>query len=340
MNFPATQTLGGLAGMAAPAATVAPFFPHAALLPRQDSVDVCGFISLPNELRQMQCPGKCTTTDGMFGCNSWFWTTCYNGNDSICKTGSSGDKANCCTNTAMPNCVIATKNVGDDWLTNYACGIDISGTVLALDQTTSKVSSKASSKASSKSVDSSSITSDAPPSSSATSSAASDSSVSDTQSSLSSSVGNPQSTDDSSNDDGTEDKGHANVGAIVGGVIGGLALLALIGFGIWFVRWQKSKETPAEPEDAVQPHAAMSERSAPNSPYPGPPAYPAETPKSEYSTTTTTEIIPTAYKPYEPPQAEELVGSNMAHEADATTQPRHATLAEAPSENNLRHELA
>jgi flagellar biogenesis protein FliO len=35
---------------------------------------------------------------------------------------------------------------------------------------------------------------------------------------------------------------HTNVGAIVGGVVGGVALLALIAFGIWFVRFQKHKE--------------------------------------------------------------------------------------------------
>lgn len=46
---------------------------------------------------------------------------------------------------------------------------------------------------------------------------------------------------ESSSSSGPDTSSHssATVGAIVGGVLGGLALLALIGFGLWFIRHKK-----------------------------------------------------------------------------------------------------
>ncbi|KAK7429335.1 hypothetical protein QQZ08_004147 [Neonectria magnoliae] len=59
------------------------------------------------------------------------------------------------------------------------------------------------------------------------------------------------------------------VGAIVGGVVGGLALIVFLGFGVWFIRFQKKKAAKAE-RDAAQ----AAQMSQPPAPYHGSPHIP------------------------------------------------------------------
>ncbi|KAK7414772.1 hypothetical protein QQX98_006374 [Neonectria punicea] len=69
---------------------------------------------------------------------------------------------------------------------------------------------------------------------------------------------------------GSDDSGpDTPVGAIVGGVVGGLALIVFLGFGFWFIRFQKKKAAKAE-RDAAQ----AAQMSQPPAPYQGSPHIP------------------------------------------------------------------
>ncbi|KAJ4142516.1 hypothetical protein NW754_009958 [Fusarium falciforme] len=62
------------------------------------------------------------------------------------------------------------------------------------------------------------------------------------------------------------------VGAIVGGVVGGVALIALIAFGLWFIRFQKRKAAAKSAKyNAQSPfgHPSMMQQAMYEHPYPG-----------------------------------------------------------------------
>jgi cytoskeletal protein RodZ len=154
----------------------------------------------------------------------------------------------------------------------------------------------------------------------------------------STSVRNSEPTGDESNaDKSTGKSSETNVGAIVGGVLGGIALIALIGFGIWFIRFQKRKGAK-EPEEA-HPYVGLTEQSPANQPYPGT-EYTADTPKSDFSAVASPA---TAYQPSYPAQAVEAPAGDHAatmHQPMSAHHPGYQTqLVEAPDDNNKRAEL-
>ncbi|KAI1873821.1 uncharacterized protein JN550_003090 [Neoarthrinium moseri] len=63
-----------------------------------------------------------------------------------------------------------------------------------------------------------------------------------------------------------------NIGAIVGGAVGGVAVLALIGFGIWFLvrRSNKNKAAAVAPPPGPAPYPQMQQSPPPGGPSPGP----------------------------------------------------------------------
>ncbi|KEY74957.1 hypothetical protein S7711_01305 [Stachybotrys chartarum IBT 7711] len=239
MDAVAQQTFSSLAHGAAspPAATAAPLFQWAPLFRRQDDVeiDTCGYISLSNSFVEQHCPGgACTTSDSYYGCDQWFFTTCHNSADLICSTGTLGSLDVCCSNSDWPYCATVSKNIDDTWLTNYECwAAPISGEFLALDQTTS--------------IDSSEPTTTESTSTRASSTRSSSNGPSSTEASgeeTSTSASNNGPTNDPANEGSSSNSSNdTNVGAIVGGVLGGVALIALIGFGFWYMRRRNGKHS-------------------------------------------------------------------------------------------------
>lgn len=70
----------------------------------------------------------------------------------------------------------------------------------------------------------------------------------------------------------SEEGSKAPIGAIVGGVVGGVALIALVAFGLWFIRFQKRKAASSKPQpDPQSPfgHPSMMQQAAYEHPYPG-----------------------------------------------------------------------
>ncbi|KAI9155034.1 hypothetical protein HJFPF1_07597 [Paramyrothecium foliicola] len=244
MDIVARETLGLLGQVAPlpPLATAAP-----ALFERQDKskTDTCGFISLtdgPVPWMNIECPGgSCTTSDSFYGCGLWFHTSCHNSADPICKTGTLGPLDFCCTLEGSPFCGTASKRVDGEWLTNFECWGTLSGKLLAVDQTKTAASSEASTTEENASTSERS----SQPTTISTSTVQS-SNVASSGADSTSGVGSPTSAGDNAEatQSGSTDEGgsSAPVGAIVGGVLGGLALIAIIGFGLWFVRFQKRKE--------------------------------------------------------------------------------------------------
>ncbi|GAP83858.1 putative duf1620 domain-containing protein [Rosellinia necatrix] len=78
----------------------------------------------------------------------------------------------------------------------------------------------------------------------------------------------------SNGDTPTEKKSSTPIGAIVGGVVGGVAVIALIGLGIFFIlRHNKKKNPPVNPEQSMQQAAAAGGTAPPAT---GAPGYPPQ----------------------------------------------------------------
>lgn len=156
------------------------------------------------------------------------------------------------TESTWSNCVTAFRSEGDDWLTAFECWAGLSGEQYVSTDTVDEET---------------------------TTSGGSTIVLTQTYTKVPTSDGNnqkesgrtgssPEATGSSDSDGGS----NTPVGAIVGGVIGGVALIALVAFGFWFMRWYKRRALGAAGTDAAA-------GAAPHETYPmtqaGPMGYPS-----------------------------------------------------------------
>ncbi|KAH0442241.1 hypothetical protein CcaCcLH18_01679 [Colletotrichum camelliae] len=90
---------------------------------------------------------------------------------------------------------------------------------------------------------------------------------------------------DGNNNDGNDNKSSTPVGAIIGGVVGGLAVIALVGLGIFLILRKKKK--PAQNQNQNQQPPPIQPQMAQNN-YQGPP--PQASPPNQYASTTQTQV--------------------------------------------------
>ncbi|KPM34031.1 hypothetical protein AK830_g12543 [Neonectria ditissima] len=174
----------------------------------------------------------CGTIDTHFACGPTAFTTCYESTHESCTTGASAPPRElCCLDGNYPACVTAIKdNDDDDNLTGYMCGVAaISGEVSVFDTPVANRTSTITKSGVTSRVDVKTTLS--------------------TYATGSGSGKNAIQTKDGDSDDGGSS---TPVGAIVGGVVGGLALIVFLGFGFWFIRFQKNKAAAQAERDAAQ----------------------------------------------------------------------------------------
>ncbi|KAH6968872.1 hypothetical protein DER45DRAFT_639112 [Fusarium avenaceum] len=153
----------------------------------------------------------CDTINNYFGCILPITTVCYASNRG-CSTQDS--QALCCTRLGYPECATAYKAVGRRRITAFGCAI--SELEVSIYESTDFSTSQ---------------------------SDEDNSSTVSTRASIST-KNNPTTTESTparqtSWSDNDPKDSSTPIGPIVGGVIGGLALVALIGFGLWFIRRRK-----------------------------------------------------------------------------------------------------
>jgi hypothetical protein len=191
------------------------------------SASSCLFFVLSSDfLLTLQCAGtitascpasECITSGSYFGCENYnadtFVTECLDSTDPICQTFATQTDATwdyatwCCLQDSWPYCATILKAVDGDVLTQFECFSALSGEVTAVDAPSSASSSTTESSSGSQ------TTATDPAETSA----------------------------DDGGDGGGSGRSTNHTGAIVGGVVGGVALIGLLGFGFWFVRYQKRK---------------------------------------------------------------------------------------------------
>jgi hypothetical protein len=195
----------------APEATAAPIARAADFQPLDKRAsDTCGYWSFTDGFSAFQCGDFCTTSGSHHGCNDVWATTCYSEGAAQCSGSNSASLGSLdwCCDSGFPNCVTASMNVDDEWLTAYECWTGLSGDYTVYTDTRDADET-------------------------ATSESSSSATTTDAQ------------TTETNGDGNDDDSGGAPVGAIVGGVVGGVALLALLGFIFWFVRFQNKKKAAA-----------------------------------------------------------------------------------------------
>ncbi|KAF5249418.1 hypothetical protein FANTH_5299 [Fusarium anthophilum] len=210
-----------------PAITEPPEGYNRDILKRQNAgtYDVCGYYSIPGQFWVVNycyysgvTTTTCATSSSHIGCDGYIKTRCFT---SLTCTSTSSDEL-CCPSGCVT--AISTDSDGDELTLYPFC------TTKDMEVTMYKELEGVSA-----SIETSSIESTSEPTTSdgdltAKTGTTGESNTQETTSSAeSSSSSEPDSSSNSS----------APVGAIVGGVLGGLALLALIGFGLWFIRHKK-----------------------------------------------------------------------------------------------------
>ncbi|KAI1772162.1 hypothetical protein F4818DRAFT_176748 [Hypoxylon cercidicola] len=254
---------GAFAGMQHPAPTAAPeYYASAELLRRQDydmGHDTCGFGALDSAItyKCYSSIGTCENigdyrgccTGGLKACSSTFWTQCDDYDPtSVCGTMS---HTRCCP-SALPYCITWLFSTSGSTATAWDCdsqsntrAFELLATPLGLiSSTVSPTIDGVSSSASSS--ESSSETSQ----STSWLSTTSDSTIATTATVASSTDG----------DSAPISNGSATpVGAIVGGVVGGVAVIALIVFGILFLKkyQQGDSKTPSPPPTPPGPQELL-----------------------------------------------------------------------------------
>ncbi|KAF5609319.1 uncharacterized protein FSUBG_4112 [Fusarium subglutinans] len=210
-----------------PAITEPPEAYNRDILKRQNAgtYDVCGYYSIPGQFWVVNycyysgvTTTTCATSSSHIGCDGYIKTRCFT---SLTCTSTSSDEL-CCPSGCVT--AISTDSDGDELTLYPFC--TTKDMEVAMYRELEGVSA---------SIETSSIESTSEPTTSdgdltAKTGTTGESNTQETTSSTeSSSSSEPDSSSNSS----------APVGAIVGGVLGGLALLALIGFGLWFIRHKK-----------------------------------------------------------------------------------------------------
>ncbi|KAI0121000.1 hypothetical protein BJ170DRAFT_688417 [Xylariales sp. AK1849] len=246
-----------------PEATAAPFHPRWAAMGMNElfdrattGLDTCGYISASDSYYPLTCGTSytCTNSGDYRGCcqsslcsaSTNFFTRCYDSTASACSGTNVGPNTLCCTySAAYPYCITylwSTTASPGAVFTEFNCDASrFSGQYFLAASTPSTTSSSSST------------------STTRTTSATTTSSLA-TASSSPAAVPIPSESSSSSSGGGSS----TNIGAIVGGVVGGVAVLALIGLGIWFfLRKKKQNNTHVAAQE--QPQMAQSTG------YPSPP---------------------------------------------------------------------
>ncbi|KAM0426551.1 hypothetical protein ACHAPT_008243 [Fusarium lateritium] len=227
-----------------PAVTPAATLDQRDLFGRQNNYDSCGYYSLSrSDWASWQCgePGNWTTTcntiGSHFGCFETIYTTCSNSADG-CNTNDK--RALCCnSDTSYQYCATGIKTLedgNDEELSVYICAqteqqlpfyestiVDFTSDSTTKKQTLSEVDTTRGITV---------VTKTADPS--------------------------PSETGDS--DDGGSS---TPVGAIVGGVVGGVALIAILGLAIWFIRRNKQKKAAAAAGPPAPPPGTFPQQQQP-----------------------------------------------------------------------------
>lgn len=215
---------------------IAPYFedgPHNGLAVRQNSNETCGYYTLPGtdgwDPWVCGAGDSCRTIGSHFGCLQTIYTTCYEKTHAACTSGAALDpRIMCCIGDEFPECITGIKTEGNkDDLTAYLCGRGFStGELIVYDtpvETRTNIMTK----------------------SGITTTVEWETTLSTHPSGTG---GGSFQTEESDSDSGS----HTPVGAIVGGVIAGLALIAFLGFGFWFVRFQKRNAAASAEREAAQ----------------------------------------------------------------------------------------
>ncbi|QGI70160.1 hypothetical protein CEK26_002493 [Fusarium fujikuroi] len=218
---------GGLTGSPPDPAITEPPEPYDKdILKRQNvgTYDVCGYYSIPGQFWVANycyysgvSTTTCATSSSHIGCDGYIKTRCFT---SLTCTSTSSDEL-CCASGCVT--AISTDSDGDELTLYPFC--TTKDMEVAMYQNLEGVSA---------SIETSIESTSEPTSSDGELTAKTGTTgESKTQEITSSAESSSSSGPDSSS------KSSAPVGAIVGGVLGGLALLTLIGFGLWFIRHKK-----------------------------------------------------------------------------------------------------
>lgn len=188
----------------------------------------CGWMQFGDIWEAWGCVSQttCKTINGKyFGCFETIYTTCLP--STICANAATvADRDLCCERSTFLECITGYKTMGDTELTGYRCAVSTVKGDLSVYENSS-----------------------VPGASSTTPTLTTDPTIGSTTQPrtttvISSETGTPTQTDSPS---------PTPVGPIVGGVIGGVAVIALIGFGIWFILRRKRNQPPAPPVQPQQP---------------------------------------------------------------------------------------
>ncbi|RBR23509.1 uncharacterized protein FIESC28_03691 [Fusarium coffeatum] len=167
----------------------------------------------------------CKTINENFGCFVWMPTTCYASTESA-RCNNLDKKQLCCTDPTFSECMIAQKTVGTQKLTAYVCANN--PMEVSIYESTYFPTSTSEEETSSTGTESS-----------GTPETSISRQIIDVDSTIASTTGEQTSNSNDSSSDNESRSSSTPIGPIVGGVIGGLALIALVGLGIWLIRRKK-----------------------------------------------------------------------------------------------------
>jgi hypothetical protein len=243
MDSIATSVLASLTSAAGyvppPIITAAPDLKsHHRLALRQEEEEVtmnyCAVVNMQDGNITATCGGDCITSGDYFGCEAYnmptFVTECLDSTHSSCAQLATQTDAGdwdaatwCCTQSAWPNCATISKDTEDGMLTQFECFYALSGAYSGWDYTSL-----------------SSVSAAAEAAASTTLSSAGESTTTDAN-------GAEESGTDGEDEeqDGGSPRASDHTGAIVGGTVGGVALISILGFAFWFVRFKGRKNAAA-----------------------------------------------------------------------------------------------
>ncbi|KAI6780809.1 uncharacterized protein J7T54_001117 [Emericellopsis cladophorae] len=211
-------------GVAPPAPTVGP----PPLGARQEAfMETCAWYPLTSsgsDWDAIMCEEPCTTSDGKFGC-SFIPQTCQDSTDPLCAASATYDPAVTCCESDYPFCVTGFLTSGVDTLTAFRCGRgELSGvaSLYLSPEITSAFTST-------------------------TTTTTEEESKPKTITKVVAETSQTETPDDG---------GSPPIGAIVGGTIGGVALILLVAFAIWFIRFQRgrSADSAAKSTPSMEPY--------------------------------------------------------------------------------------
>ncbi|KAL6363774.1 hypothetical protein LRP88_03196 [Fusarium phalaenopsidis] len=248
----------------APAPTAMAKIDSRRLFARQEDEGLCGLYTQTGTVLSFLCgkDTRCETTGAFFGCSESVYTTCYAATDkppatrdergaywyntrSTAHTSEPADRIWSSTGSVYSHCWTGIKEIDGEDITAYRCdSTAVDDPISVMMTIESEVTQTKTNEEGSPTV----VVTTLPP-------------VTATVSV----TGQPIS---GNSDGGSE----TPVGAIVGGVVGGVALIALIAFGLWFIRFQKRKAAADSAKyNAQSPfgHPSMMQQAMYEHPYPG-----------------------------------------------------------------------